>query len=202
MQGVLFEPYMRNVSYDWGTVVLPYTTESTEDVQLYSLKSADLTEGILRLTPENTIPANTPCIFKRLDSEATIVMFPIVEQGSTTQPTVSAVTAVDGWAFKGTYYDRTLTPSATPSVYYIAEDQFWFANEAFSVAAFRGWFETAAPANARFFRIQIDEEITGIEEIEQTTGKADAVYDLMGRRLPAQKRNTINIKNGKITLVK
>ena len=113
-----------------------------------------------------------------MDSEATTVTFPIVEQGSTTQTTVSAATEVDGWTFKGTYNDRTLTPSATPSVYYIADDQFQLANEAFSEAAFCGWFETAAPVNVQSFRIQTDEENPGIEDYLKGDANGDGSVDI------------------------
>ncbi len=196
------EEYSRTVSTDWGTVVLPYSTQSTEDVQLYTLESTDLANGVLTVEPVATVSANTPCIFKRLDSEATTVSFPVLAEGFASEVTVSAKTDVEDWTFKGSYYNRTLTPESSLNIYYIAEDQFWYANQAFEVGAFRAWFETPV-AGAGCFRIQVnEEETTGIEDMQARGAKTSEVYDLFGRKQQGLQRGTMNIINGKIKVVK
>lgn len=195
------QQYARNVSADWGTLALPYATQSTDDVQLYQLAAADLSNGTLTVKPTDHVEANTPCLFKRLDSEAQTISFPVAGNGVAKDVTVSTATDVNGWTFMGTYYNRTLIPASTSSIYYISNDHFWFANEAFEVGAFRGWFETAIAAVGSFRIVVSEDDITAIEDLNGSEN-ASVVYDLQGRRQQHAKPGDILIVNNKKQLVK
>ena len=195
------QQYARNVSADWGTLALPYATQSTDDVQLYQLAAADLSNGTLTVKPTDHVEANTPCLFKRLDSEAQTISFPVASNGVAKDVTVSTATDVNGWTFMGTYYNRTLIPASTSSIYYISNDHFWFANEAFEVGAFRGWFETAIAAVGSFRIVVSEDDITAIEDLNGSEN-ASVVYDLQGRRQQHAKPGDILIVNNKKQLVK
>lgn len=56
--------YQRSVANKWGTICLPYATQSGADVQLYSLSGVNETEGYLSLSPVATLAANTPGLFR------------------------------------------------------------------------------------------------------------------------------------------
>ena len=101
----------------------------------------------------------------------------------------------------GTYYNRTLIPASTSSIYYISNDHFWFANEAFEVGAFRGWFETAIAAVGSFRIVVSEDDITAIEDLNGSEN-ASVVYDLQGRRQQHAKPGDILIVNNKKQLVK
>ena len=101
----------------------------------------------------------------------------------------------------GTYYNRTLVPVAAANIYYISNNHFWFANEAFEVSAFRGWFETAIAAVGRFRIVVSEDDVTAIEDLNESDN-AGVVYDLQGRKRQYAKSGDILIVNNKKQVVK
>ena len=195
------DEYSLTMSYQWGTICLPYATQTTDDVQLFELSSVDLTAGVMKFSPVESLSANTPAIFK---TSATNATFPVSEADEATDFVVSASTQADGWTAKGSYFDQELDPAANESdIYYISGDKFYYANQTFAVGTFRAWFETqkSAGSMAPSFSISFDEEAADLQFVEKADGSVDVVYNVSGMR-QQQTENGINIINGKKVMTK
>ena len=191
--------YSRSVQYEWGTVCLPYTAKSTDALQLYTLSSVAADGATLNFVPASSVAANTPCVFK---ASGSVAEFPVEADAEAENSTFSAETSVPGWNICGTYCDQTLTPG-TKNIYYISENKFWYADEAFSVPAFRCWFEVSDTVGAKVLSISETEKAntTPIKFVENNDNSVSVVFDLEGRKL-AQPQHGLNIVNGKKVIVK
>lgn len=191
------DAYSRPMSNQWGTICLPYATQTTDDVKLYELSGVDISGGVMTFSPIETLNANTPAVFKTTAATAT---FPVVAADEADGMVVSAPSKADGWTVKGSYYDQELDPDGSSSdIYYIASNRFYYANQAFDVKAFRAWFETPKTAGSKAFVFSIDSEkpgTTNLNFVENADGTIDTIYDINGRRLQQRERG-INIINGK-----
>lgn len=191
------DAYSRPMSNQWGTICLPYATQTTDDVKLYELSGVDISGGVMTFSPIETLNANTPAVFKTTAATAT---FPVTAADEADGMVVSAPSKADGWTVKGSYYDQELDPDGSSSdIYYIASNRFYYANQAFDVKAFRAWFETPKTAGSKAFVFSIDSEkpgTTSLNFVENTDGTIDTIYDINGRRLQQRGRG-INIINGK-----
>ena len=191
------DAYSRPMSNQWGTICLPYATQTTDDVKLYELSGVDVSGGVMTFSPIETLNANTPAVFYTTAATAT---FPVTAADEADGMVVSAPSKADGWTVKGSYYDQELDPDGSSSdIYYIASNRFYYANQAFDVKAFRAWFETPKTAGSKAFVFSIDSEkpgTTNLNFVENADGTIDTIYDINGRRLQQRGRG-INIINGK-----
>lgn len=191
------DAYSRPMSNQWGTICLPYATQTTDDVKLYELSGVDISGGVMTFSPIETLNANTPAVFKTTAATAT---FPVTAAGEADGMVVSAASKADGWTVKGSYYDQKLDPEGSSSdIYYISSNRFYYANQAFDVKAFRAWFEKPKTAGSKAFVFSIDSEkpgTTSLNFVENTDGTIYTIYDTNGRRLQHKERG-INIINGK-----
>lgn len=169
----------------WGTLVLPFSTASNEEVQLYQLTA--VTDDVMIFEPVDDVAANTPCVFKKKNESATNVTFTgnNVSIDIPEEPSAS----IDGieWTVKGTYSDL----AGQTSMYFIAQNKFWKADTPISIAPFRAYFEgnNSSQANARSFRIVVnDNEKTSIGIIESEELKMT--------------ENGKYIKNGKVVILR
>ena len=196
------DAYSRPMYSQWGTICLPYATQTTDDVQLYELSNVDFSAGSMTFSPVNALSANTPAIFKTTSETAT---FPVAEADVATGLVVSAPAKANGWTTKGAYYDQELDPAASTSdIYYISGDKFYYANQTFAVGAFRAWFETAKSVGGKAQSLSIifeEQATTALQSISETDGMTGVIYDLNGRILQ-QKEKGINIINGKKVMTK
>ncbi len=196
------DAYSRPMSSQWGTICLPYATQTTDDVQLYELSNVDFSAGSMTFSPVNALSANTPAIFKTTSATAT---FPVAEADVATGLVVSAPAKANGWTTKGSYYDQELDPAASTSdIYYISGDKFYYANQTFAVGAFRAWFETAKSVGGKAQSLSIifeEQATTALQSVSEADGMTGVIYDLNGRILQ-QKGKGINIINGKKVMTK
>lgn len=103
----------RQIEKHWGTVILPYEVYSDRDVAYYVISDVCHTEGsadaTITLTQMSRVPANTPCIFRTSNAEATAVAF-CSEGRELTIPAETTVTSeVKGVSLVGTYQQVDLT---------------------------------------------------------------------------------------------
>lgn len=197
--------YLRNVTSSWGTICLPFDISSSENVQLYQLSGVEISAGVMTFTPVQNVSAGFPAVFKLLNGTLLAVSsdnVEIISGNGMWNKTLSGVV----WTMKGTFSEMTLNPLdkdlSGSSIYYISEDKFWYGNQSFAVAAYRGWFETAksSPSAASlFFGIDSNEGTTGIEYVEDENG--NLIFDLAGRR-QYEIKNGINLFNAKKVLVR
>ena len=194
--------YTRQMSSDWGTLVLPYSLTLTgeESYRLYAIDKIDGNELVLSRI-EGTVAAGTPCVVKRNGSEAELTF------GANKAELNMAINnqPMDGMKFSGTYWTKDVTNG-----YIIAKDCFWNVAElnksdlvtGVKVKPFRAWLSgTSANAPAQL-SMRIDGSTTGINAAEVLDALNDAeaeYYDLSGKRLdePQKGVNIVRMKSGK-----
>ncbi|WP_308264227.1 hypothetical protein [Prevotella sp.] len=194
--------YTRQMSNNWGTLVLPYslTLTGSEPYHLYSIDNMTGEELVLKQL-EGTVAAGTPCVVKRKGSEAELTF------GSNIAKLNMAINdqLMDGMNFSGTYWTKDVNNG-----YIIAKDCFWNVADlqnsesvkGVKVKPFRAWLDgTSANAPARL-SMRIDDNTTGINATEVLDALNDAeaeYYDLSGKHLdePQKGVNIVRMKSGK-----
>ncbi len=185
-------------AYKWGTIFMPFSLSSNEGVQYYTLKS--VTSDKMTFTPVNQVSANTPAVYKLLGDAPYAIAADQTEVKATGDGTAT-VQPISDWTMHGTYSPVSGLVSVNNTVYFIAQDQFWWAEDPITVAPFRAWFETANPPSGAKLRIAIEGEAEGIESIEVDKNHGEIIFDLMGRQSDSSRKGIV-IKNGKVVFVK
>ena len=194
--------YTRQMSSNWGTLVLPYplTLTGNEPYRLYAIDNMTGEELVLKQL-DGEVAAGTPCVVKRNGSEAELTF------GNNKAKLNMAINdqLMDGMNFSGTYWTNDVTNG-----YIIAKDCFWNVEKlkgvgsvtAVKVGPFRAWLSgTSANAPAQL-SMRIDDNTTGINAAEVLDALNDAeaeYYDLSGKRLDEPQRgvNIVRMKSGK-----
>ena len=194
--------YTRQMSNDWGTLVLPYSLTLTgeESYRLYAIDKIDGNELVL-IRIEGTVAAGTPCVVKRNGSEAALTF------GANDAELNMAISDqnVGGMTFHGTY-----TTKEVNSGYVISKDCFWNVAElngstlvkGVKVSPFRAWLDGNAASGPARLAMRIDGSTTGINTPDALDVLNDAeaeYYDLSGKRLhePQKGVNIVRMKSGK-----
>lgn len=191
--------YTRQMSNNWGTLVLPYslTLTGSEPYHLYSIDNMTGEELVLKQL-EGTVAAGTPCVVKRNGTEAKLTFGP----NYATLNMAIETQDVGGMKFRSTYWTKDVN-----SGYVISKNSFWNVEElknstsvnGVKVRPFRAWLDgTSAKAPARL-SMRIDGSTTGIEAIDALNDAEAAYYDLSGKRLDEPQRgvNIVRMKSGK-----
>ena len=194
--------YTRQMSNDWGTLVLPYSLTLTgeESYRLYAIDKIDGNELVLSRI-EGTVAAGTPCVVKRNGTEAALTF------GANDAELNMAISDqnVGGMTFHGTY-----TTKEVNSGYVISKDCFWNVADLNSstvvkgvkVSPFRAWLDGNAASGPARLAMRIDGSTTGINTPDALDVLNDAeaeYYDLSGKRLhePQKGVNIVRMKSGK-----
>ena len=191
--------YTRQMSNNWGTLVLPYslTLTGSEPYRLYSIDNMTGEELVLKQL-EGTVAAGTPCVVKRNGTEAKLTFGP----NYATLNMAIETQDVGGMTFSGTYWTKDVN-----SGYVISKNSFWNVEElkgsasvnGVKVRPFRAWLDgTSANAPAKL-SMRIDGSTTGIDAIDALNDAEAAYYDLSGKRLDEPQRgvNIVRMKSGK-----
>ncbi len=191
--------YTRQMSNNWGTLVLPYplTLTGNEPYRLYAIDKMDGDELVLKQL-NGEVAAGTPCVVKRNGSESELTF------GANDAELNMAIDGktVDNMTFRGTY-----TTEEVNSGYVISKNSFWnveelkglFSVNGVKVGPFRAWLDgTSAKAPARL-SMRIDGSTTGIDAIDALNDAEAEYYDLSGKRLDEPQRgvNIVRMKSGK-----
>ena len=191
--------YTRQMSNNWGTLVLPYslTLTGNEPYRLYKIETLTGDELVLSRL-EGVVAAGTPCVVKRIGTEAELTFDANdakLDMTRTTNP-------VGDMTFSGTYWTETVN-----SGYVISKGRFWNVAElngldpvnGVKVHPFRAWLDgTSVNAPARL-SMRIDGSSTGIDAIDALNDAEAEYYDLSGKRLDAPQKgvNIVRMKSGK-----
>ena len=194
--------YTRQMSNNWGTLVLPYslTLTGSEPYHLYSIDNMTGEELVLKQL-EGTVAAGTPCVVKRKGCEAELTFGSNIAKLNMER----VAQDVGGMKFRGTYWTEDVN-----SGYVISKNSFWNVEElkgstsvnGVKVNPFRAWLSgTSANAPAQL-SMRIDGSTTGINAAEALDALNDAeaeYYDLSGKRLdePQKGVNIVRMKSGK-----
>ena len=194
--------YTRQMSSNWGTLVLPYslTLTGNEPYRLYSIDNMTGEELVLKQL-NGEVAAGTPCVVKRNGSEAELTF------GANDAELKMAIDGktVGDMTFRGTY-----TTEEVSSGYVISKDCFWNVADLNSstvvkgvkVNPFRAWLEGNAASGPARLAMRIDGSTTGINTPDALDVLNDAeaeYYDLSGKRLdePQKGVNIVRMKSGK-----
>ena len=191
--------YTRQMSNNWGTLVLPYSLTLTgeESYRLYTIDKMDGDELVLKQL-NGEVAAGTPCVVKRKGSEAELTF-----GANNAELNMERVAQdVGGMKFRGTYWTEDVN-----SGYVISKNSFWNVEElkgstsvnGVKVNPFRAWLDgTSAKAPARL-SMRIDGSTTGIDAIDALNDAEAEYYDLSGKRLDEPQRgvNIVRMKSGK-----
>lgn len=195
--------YTRQMSSDWGTLVLPYplTLTGNEPYRLYAISTVSENELVLKQL-DGEVAAGTPCVVKRNGSESELTFG---ANDAELNMTIDGKT-VGNMTFNGTYWAKEVTDG-----YVIAKDCFWNVAELMKnkpeavkgakVGPFRAWLDGNAAGPARL-AMRIDGSTTGINTPDALDALNDAeaeYYDLSGKRLhePQKGVNIVRMKSGK-----
>ena len=191
--------YTRQMSNNWGTLVLPYSLTLTGDepYRLYTIDKMEGEELVLKQL-EGEVAAGTPCVVKRKGSEAELTFGSNIAKLNMER----VAQDVGGMKFRGTYWTEEVN-----SGYVISKNSFWNVEElknsssvkGVKVNPFRTWLDgTSAKAPARL-SMRIDGSTTGIDAIDALNDAEAEYYDLSGKRLdePQKGVNIVRMKSGK-----
>jgi len=192
--------YTREMSYRWGTILMPFELTSDDEVQYYELTAVD--EDVMTLEKVESVPAGEPAVFKLVNGPGTLEISATNVDVVPTADENKYGTGVASWYMNGTYQGKSsLVSKASKNIYFIAQDKFWLAEAAITVKPFRAWFETNSSLSAAKMRIEVEGETEGIQTIEEERNAQEIVYDLMGRQSDSSRKGIV-IKNGTIIFVK
>ena len=195
--------YTRQMSSNWGTLVLPYslTLTGSEPYRLYAISAVSENELVLKQL-EGVVDAGTPCVVHRNNKETELSF----EANNADIKTEINGSPVGDMTFSGTYWTKEVTNG-----YVIAKDCFWNvadlmknkpeAVKGAKVGPFRAWLDGNAAGPARL-AMRIDGSTTGINTPDALDALNDAeaeYYDLSGKRLdePQKGVNIVRMKSGK-----
>ena len=186
--------YGRTVSYEWGTLCLPFAVESDDNIQLYEMSGASSTA--LSFEKVSSAVANTPLVFKATGG------FSIKTTNDGTfdvgfaaaNPKVSITPSVTNWVVNGSFIEESIDVSSLQA-YALSGDAFHRATSKINVKAFRAWFQNNGTAMGAAIRIQ--EGTDGIDFVEQEDGSVKLIYDMQGRMLKNGEQRQMYIENGK-----
>lgn len=191
--------YTRQMSSNWGTLVLPYslTLTGNEPYRLYAIDNMDGEELVLKQL-EGEVAAGTPCVVKRNGTESELTF----DANDAKLNMARVAQDVGGMKLSGTYWTKDVN-----SGYVISKNSFWNVEElkgsasvnGVKVRPFRAWLDgTSANAPAKL-SMRIDGSTTGIDAIDALNDAEAAYYDLSGKRLDEPQRgvNIVRMKSGK-----
>lgn len=182
--------YNREMTTQWGTIILPYDVNSNSEVAYY-LPSV-IENGVLKLTLQETLPANTPALVAKLSGGS------INAHGTEVNVSANSKSAVSGnVTMHGSYANNTRVDAA--NAYYIYDNKFWLCNGHFFIDAFRAYFTVESEKLAK--QISINADIVTALSALTTNGNVtvEGYYDLSGKRQDGLRNglNIIKLSNGK-----
>jgi hypothetical protein len=187
--------YSRNMTSDWGTVVVPFDVDydsTNKDYTLYYLNGAGFDELSFMEYESGVIPAGTPMVVMKNRGDK------IVLSGSNTaiNPVLNEIETLSNWKIKGSYTMQ----EGMKDIYFIAQNKFWWAENAVKVNPYRAWFDTsdASYARGKSMKITLNDGVsTAIYELKADAQAENAnVYNLLGQKVNPRS-GEIYITNGK-----
>lgn len=195
--------YTRPMIQRWGTICLPFSVAGNDKVQFYRLDNVN--QNAMTFRPSATLEAGEPAVVELLDgNELSIEANDVVIKSGTRTKSENQ----PDWTMKGCYERFVLDPTAADyaerSVYYISDNMFFYANRAFEVGTYRGWFETPlnSPSAVRAYQIAINAPVSGLNAVTNTSSRKTTIYNTQGQSLNVPAKGQINIINGQKVFAK
>ena len=151
--------YARTMSNEWGTLVVPFAITydaSNTDYKLYQFTKATSDALTFSEYADGTvIPAGMPMAIRATGAKNADGKYDvrISMTGADFSTTITTPDAVNGLTMKGTYSQLT----NQTGMYFIAANQFWWAEDPITINPFRAWFEGSLSAGAKALSIVVEE---------------------------------------------
>jgi len=209
--------YTRSVSSDYGTLCLPFTCYTNDDIQLFNFSDFIVDGGVVKigLTQTSSISACTPCVFKRKDSSNGTISISFDSPIVVSNATAKSVSNTQGYKLVGSFKKQTfgdptgVDKTAANEYYYIAKDKFWHGTDYFNNGAFRAYIfagdnritdgKISSARSITFFEWDGEEpETTSVEDIEDDV-TIIGYFNVKGQKIdePQQGVNFIKYSDGK-----
>ena len=183
-------------SGNMSTICLPYAVDATAIAEQGTLyKYVDIVDNAVKFTAvEGCTTPGEAYLFKPATSEK---VFFTGTDAMTDLP--AEITEGTGAGLYGTYTGKKFTADEAASGIYFgwANGSFWRAGENAEVKHDRAYLKTAAGTTPARLSVKLDDETTGISDVNTTADDDNAsAFDLMGRRVGTGYKGIV-IKNGK-----
>lgn len=206
--------YTRNMSGSslWGTLIMPFPLTSNDDIQYYTFNQfvEGEEETVMAFVPADEVPANTPVVYKKKDSEATSVTATGSGQVALTTGNQGDAMTLSGWNLIGVYEPTTIernghTPDGDGNYYYyIASNKFWKLNSDdkndLTVAPFRAYFMTTNDvdlSSTQSIKIRVmDDDATGIIDLNDGIEICGDIYTVGGQLVRKNAHNFEGLQRG------
>jgi len=213
----------------WGSAVLPFTivTADQTGVKPYcfsGVSSLGNEDAALTVEVMESVGAGHPFLFCNTAGNASVTFANVALEGQTINISTTIVEDTDAFSDEncstidiymyGTYGEEQ-TSSSDENIYFIAQDQFWWAEESINISSFRAWFEILITENdgepeggddpvdapARSFTIEVGDETEGITTVRSEAVGVSRGFDLSGRQVGAGQKG-LQIRDGRVMFVK
>ena len=190
----------------WSTLCLPFALSSTEisdnfgaGALVKTLSGVTVTEGVFNMTFEDapTIAAGTPYLVKATKNVTTITANTSGGVAVNTTLSETATTVSDGdnsITFQGHFGTQTVAAGN----YIIKDNKFYVVgNSGTTNKGYRGYFTIAGPNANKVKALNLDEDVTGIEIVQEPEQENKTMYDLQGRVIKNPQLGHLYIMQGK-----
>lgn len=195
----------RNIAADtWSTFVVPFDIDNTtlkakfgDDVRVSEFSADDKTGLTFTPMAEPAITANTPVLVKTSSNKRNFTFSGVTIKEGT--PTISQ----NGVNFVGNYGGVIAIPN-TLDTYFVKSNTIKKSTGAQKLKGFRAYFTVDADSPVKAFfenDIFIDDEATGIVNLNDNLNKNEAIYNLAGQRVQKAQKG-LYIVNGRKVVVK
>lgn len=191
----------------WSTLCLPFALSSTEisdnfgvGAQVKTLSGLSVTDGVFNMTFEDapTIAAGTPYLVKATKDVTTITANPSGGVAVNTTLTETATTVSDGSGNSITFQGHFGTQTVAAGNYIIKDNKFYVVgNSGTTNKGYRGYFTIAGPNANKVKALNLDEDVTGIEIVQELEQEDNTMYDLQGRAIKNPQLGHLYIMQGK-----
>ncbi len=194
-----------------GTLCLPFAISSNSDIKLYALSR--FANGSIKVKSVSSVPANTPCLFKKLTSDADIKLVQEAAPIATTDAILTSAKTADGMFMIGTYRNNFYVgeegvPGAASGYYCVKNNGFVQGDEKIIVQAYRAIIDvrecTSATSSARtrsaFSQSFENELATAIEEADAEEAEGTEFYNVNGVKTSgiASGINIVKLSDGSV----
>ena len=170
-----------------------YTTEENDDEDIVGIK--------VNFNTRSSIEANRPCIIK-VDHDMSGFSVSGVTIEPEDEPTVAVVKRTKKqWSeLIGTYVAETILEE---NMLFLSGNKFYYSDGTVKMKGYRAYFdfydvlsEYEASSGVKML-FDIDDDATGLEELNNKQSMTDNIYDLSGRKINKVSQRGIYIVNGK-----
>lgn len=193
-----------------GTLCLPFAISSNDDIKLYTLSR--YANGTVKVKTISSVPANTPCIYKKVNAEANLTFNVCNTDISTMDEVVYGPKTSDGIFLVGSYKNDLVVGGEGSGIadycFYIKDNKIKKGSDMFYIDAYRAYVDASAyntatsSARTRSGISQSfeNELATAIEEADAEESEGTEFYNINGVKTSgiASGINIVKLSDGSV----